>query len=64
MGFRVPSALAGDDNEVEMDEEGARTVLEMTAGTALGAGILAGGAMLYRRLADVAGTNKNVTELY
>jgi len=64
MGFRIPSALAGDDNEVEMDEDGARKVLEMVAGTALGAGILAGGALIYRRIASVAGTNQNVTDLY
>jgi len=64
MGFRVPQALAGSDNEIEMDEDGARTVLEMVAGTALGAGILAGGAIVYRKFANVAGTNKNVSDLY
>lgn len=64
MGFRIPSALAGDENEVEVNEEGARAVLEMIAGTALGAMILAGGAMVYRRFASVIGTNQNVSDLY
>ena len=64
MGFKIPSALAGDDNEIEMDEDGARTVLELIAGTAIGAAILAGGAMLYRKGADVVGANKNVGDLY
>lgn len=64
MGFRIPSALAGDDNEVEMDEDGARKVLELVAGTALGAGILAIGGYLYQRAANVAGSNNEVSDFY
>lgn len=64
MGFRIPQALAGSDNEVGMDEDGARTVFELIGGTALGAGILAAGAVIYRRIADVAGTEQNVSDLY
>jgi hypothetical protein len=64
MGFRIPSALAGEDNEVELDTDGAQRVLELVAGTALGAGILAGGAMLYRRAAGAVGGEQNVTDLY
>lgn len=64
MGFRVPQALAGSDNEIEANEDGMRKVLELVAGTALGAGILAGGAIIYQRFASVAGTNQNVTDMY
>jgi hypothetical protein len=64
MGPRIPSALAGEDNEVTADQEGLRKVLELVSGAALGAGILAGGAMLYRQVASAAGANESVTDLY
>ncbi len=64
VGFRVPQALAGDDNEVEADEEGMRKVLEMIAGTALGAGILASAAYVYQYLAGIAGAKKQIGDLY
>lgn len=64
MGFQIPAALAGDNNEVELNEEGARTVIRLIGGTALGAGILAAGAYAYRRAASVAGAEQNVGDLY
>lgn len=64
MGFKLPSALAGDDGEVEMDEEGAREVLRLIGGTALGAGILAVGGMIFNRVSNLAGTNSDLGDLY
>jgi len=64
MGFRIPQALAGDDNEIEMDEDGARRVVELIAGTAVGAGILAIGGYLFSRGQEIAGTNQNISDLY
>mgnify|MGYP006876402930 CR=1 FL=1 len=64
MGFRIPSALAGEDNEVELDEDGARTILELVAGTAIGAGILALGGYLFNRAQNVAGTDSGISDLY
>lgn len=64
MGFKLPSALAGDDNEVELDEDGARTVIQLILGTGVGAGILALGGYMYRRAASVAGANKRISDLY
>lgn len=64
MGFRVPSALAGEDNEVEMSGDGLRRVAELVAGTALGAGILAVGAFLYRKAASSVGGEQNLGDLY
>lgn len=63
MGFRLPSALAGDDNEVTMDEEGARTVAELIAGVAGGLGIVTAGVMIYRKFANMAGQD-NLGDLY
>lgn len=64
MGFKLPSALAGDDNEVEMNEEGARRVVQLIGGTAVGAMILALGAYLANRALNVAGSQKNVNDFY
>lgn len=64
MGFTVPQALAGSDNEVELNEEGARRVIRLVGGTALGAGILAAGAYVYQWFAGIAGAEKQVGELY
>lgn len=47
-----------------MDEEGARTIIRLVGGTALGAAILAAGAMIYRKGAEVLGTEQNVGDLY
>lgn len=62
MDFRIPDAISDDD--VGMDGDGLRKVAEMIAGTALGAGILAAGAYLYRRLAQTAGGEQNLSDLY
>lgn len=64
MAFRIPQALAGTDNEVSVDEDGARTVAELVAGTALAAAILAGGGMVYQKFANVVGTESQVSDLY
>jgi len=60
----LPAALAGDDNEINADEDGARRVAMLIGGTALGAGIIAAGGMVYQRAADVLGTEQNVSDLY
>lgn len=64
MGPEIPSALAGSKGEIELNEDGARRVVQLITGTAIGAGILAAGAMLYRKVAGIVGANKNVGELY
>lgn len=64
MGFTVPQALAGEDNEVELNEEGARRVLRLVGGTALGAAILAAGAFFYRKGAGMVDAEQNVGDLY
>jgi hypothetical protein len=64
MGFRLPTALAGDDNEVELNEDGARTVIELVTGTALGAVILGAGFYLYQRLTSLAGSGDPMGDLY
>lgn len=64
MGFRVPTALAGEDNEVEMDGDGARKVLELIAGTGLAAGIVTAGVFLFNRASNVAGSDQQVQDLY
>lgn len=64
MGFTVPQALAGEDNEVELNEEGARRVIRLVGGTALGAAILAVGAFLYRKGAGMVDAEQNVGDLY
>jgi len=62
MGFRIPDAI--DDDDIQMNQDGARRVAELVAGTALGAGILAAGAVIYRRTAGAVGAKKNVSDLY
>lgn len=62
MQFRIPEALAGSDNEVEMDGRGARKVIELVAGTAVGAGIIAAGAYLYKRAAERVGAQESPME--
>jgi len=64
MGFRLPQALAGSDNEVELNEDGARRVLELIAGTTMAAAIVAAAGYAWSRLADVAGAESNVGDLY
>ncbi len=64
MGFRIPSALAGDDNEIEMNEDGARRVVQLIGGTAVGAIILAIGGYAANRVLNAAGTQKQVSDLY
>ena len=64
MGARIPQALAGSDNEVEMDEDGARTVVELIAGTTLAAGIVAAGGLLFGRVQEIIGQNQNISDLY
>ncbi len=64
MGFKIPSALAGDDNEVELNEEGARRVVQLIGGTAVGAGILAIGGYIFKRASSVAGANSDLGDLY
>lgn len=47
-----------------MDEEGARKVLRLIGGTALGGIILAVGGMIYQRVSSLAGTESNISDLY
>lgn len=56
----LPSALAGDDNEISADAEGAQRVVMLIAGTAVGAVIIATGQYLFSRMKEVAtGMNSN-----
>jgi hypothetical protein len=64
VGFRVPEALAGDDNEVSLDQSGAQKVFEMITGTTLAVGIVAAAGYLYQRIAKAAGAEDNVEDLY
>lgn len=64
MGFKIPAALAGDDNEVEMDEDGARRVIQLIGGTFLGGIIIAAGGYLANRALSAAGSNKNAADFY
>lgn len=63
MGFRLPSALAGNDNEVSLDGDGARTVAEHVGGVVAGLSILTAGVLIYRRATEAAGQN-SLGDLY
>jgi hypothetical protein len=64
MGFQLPSALAGDNDEVELNEEGARRVIRLIGGTALGAMILGAGGMLYNKISSRFTDNNQLGDLY
>jgi len=58
MGFELPPALAGDDNEVELDQDGLIKVLRLTGGVAIAGGIVAAGLYVKDRLARTAGADQ------
>lgn len=60
VGFTLPSALAGSDNEVELNSDGAMTVAKLVGGVAAAVGIFAAGVHLARSGAQAIGADNPV----
>lgn len=58
MGFELPPALAGDDNEVELDQDGVMKILRLTGGVAIAGMAVGAGLWLKDRIAETAGADE------
>lgn len=60
--FTLPSALAGDDNEVPLNQEGLWRIARYTGGVTAMVGIVAAGIHLARSGAQAIGADNPVPE--
>lgn len=59
MGVTLPPALAGSDNEVKANSDGARKTGRLIGGVTLMLGIGAAGSWLFKQITDATGTGQN-----
>lgn len=58
MGFTLPPAIAGEDNEVSADQEGVMKILRITGGIGIAAMAVGAGLWLKNKVASAAGAEE------